>query len=160
MWTPQPSRAQATYASVDTTRLSRELRGHLYQEENGSACDPSSRLQPATSLSPVMGEFRMSTTSVPCRAAWWGEKRHVHGNHVGHSGQQGGSQSLDCVVSKSGFESQVCHSASWSWRSLHFSLLCCLHLLRWSYYTVHTSQASCEDKCRQKCLLPSPDSGT
>lgn len=160
MWAPQPSRAQATYPSVDTTRLSRKLRRHLYQAEADSACDPSSRLQPATRLFPLTGEFRMNTTSVPCRVAWWGERRHVHGSHVVHNGQQGGSQSLDCVVSKSGFESRVCHSASWSWRSLHFSLLRCLHLLRWSYYTIHTSQASCEDKCRQKCLLPGTDSGT
>lgn len=65
MWTPQPSRAQATYPKVDTTRLSRKWRGHLYQEEMGSACDPSSGLQPATGLSPLLGEFRMNTALHP-----------------------------------------------------------------------------------------------
>lgn len=105
----------------DTTRLSRKWRGHLYQEEMGSACDPSSGFQPAAYLSPLLGELRMNTTSTG-RATWWGERRHVRGSHVRHR-QQGGSQSLDCVVSKPGFESQVCRSASWSWGSLHFSLL-------------------------------------
>lgn len=65
----------------------------------GSACDPSSGLQPAACLSPLLGEFRVNTTLHPaeqpggargdtCVEATWGTMAAGRESEPGLCGQQ------------------------------------------------------------------------